>query len=231
MAILPKWYITLNTTAILDQLQIPIISDIRKQKLMTSYQKWGSYGWTPDPNEKLRRAMSKEPLSKSEADKYVRKFFSNMTPVFDSIRSCKRVKKTDLEEAIEDFYNKKYKSCAMVLFSLIDAQLIRLQKRCSKLGRYRDVGEKAIRRARKRSGVDEHEEWLLLRLDYLNLFSCLEVLFANGNDFRKEPDVINRNYLVHGMMRRKVSRTSCIQLFLLYYNMLEMLDLLYSKYL
>lgn len=212
------------------QLKHPIISDARKQKAVALYQKWGSYGWTPDPDGVLYPLFKTEPLNRLDADARARKHFRDMSPVFDAIRNRQRVKKHDLEEAIVNFDGKRYKSCAMMLFSLIDAQLIRLQKSGSNARRRREVGASAVREARKRSGVDEHDEWLIAKLEYVNLFSCLDVMFENGRDFRHQPEVINRNYLAHGMMRREVTRTSCIQLFLLYYNMLEMLDLIYFKW-
>ena len=59
------------------------------------------------------------------------------------------------------------------------------------------------------------------------LFACLEKVFEGGKDFKNQPDVINRNFLDHGMMTKKVRKKDCIQLFLLYYNMLELLDMIY----
>ena len=46
----------------------------------------------------------------------------------------------------------------------------------------------------------------------------------NGDDFVKEPDVINRNFVGHGMNRRKVRRKDCIQLFLALYNVVDMTE-------
>ena len=53
-------------------------------------------------------------------------------------------------------------------------------------------------------------------------------VFEKGNDFRKQPEVLNRNFLDHGMLTRKVTRKDCVQLFLLYYNILELLDMIYQ---
>lgn len=38
-----------------------------------------------------------------------------------------KLKKSDFDEAVVDFNNRRYKSCAMILYSLIDARTIRLQ--------------------------------------------------------------------------------------------------------
>lgn len=203
-------------------LRIPIIPDERKQRVFARYQKWGNYGWTPDPDENMYELLKTDPLDKNNADRRARKLFSNMNPVFASILQSKRCKKSDLEEAIADFNDKRYKSCSLMLFPLIDAQLIRLQRPDPNAIRRRKVGKKAVNEARKRSGVDEHKEWVVLAAYYYNVFACLETMFANGNDFNDEPEVINRNYLAHGMMKREVTRTNCVQLFLLYYNVLEL---------
>lgn len=69
------------------------------------------------------------------------------------------------------------------------------------------------------------EKRFLLLLDYENLFACLNTVFANGGDFRKQPVVINRNFVAHGMMTRRVIRKDCVQLFLLYYNLLMFLEM------
>jgi len=68
---------------------------------------------------------------------------------------------------------------------------------------------------------------LFIAMFYTNLFACLKKVFESGKDFKNQPDVINRNFLDHGMMTNKVRKKDCIQLFLLYYNMLELLDMIY----
>jgi len=56
------------------------------------------------------------------------------------------------------------------------------------------------------------------------MFACFEKFFENGNDFRKEPKLINRNFIAHGMNRRDVRKRDCIQLFLALYNLVDFLD-------
>lgn len=58
-------------------------------------------------------------------------------------------------------------------------------------------------------------------MNYVNLFACLKTVFANANDFRREPSVINRNFIDHGMTNRNVRKRDCIQLFLLLNNFVD----------
>ena len=51
-----------------------------------------------------------------------------------------------------------------------------------------------------------------------NLISYLTKLFENGNDFQLDSNVLNRNILLHGMNKKRVSKKECKQLFLAVYN-------------
>ena len=150
---------------------------------------------------------------------------------FDSVE---KVKKSDFEEAIKDFDNHCYKSCAMMLYSLIDGRLIRLQggpkaqkenpdTKKSKRKPVRYSGASAVNKINSKYNEiheDEIESWFFSNLTRENIFCALAVLYANGNDFREQPDIMNRNFVDHGMLHRKVRRMDCIQLFLAYYNFL-----------
>ena len=95
-------------------------------------------------------------------------------------------------------------------------------------GKRRNVGAKAVTMVKQRTKEDVNIEIFSINLFYVNFFSCLEKMFENGNDFKKQPDIINRNFLDHGMLTRRAIRKDCIQLFLVYCNMLELLDLIYK---
>lgn len=112
----------------------------------------------------------------------------------------------------------------MILFALMDSKLIRLQKEEDKNKRKnRPSGKQAANNIKKRLS-SEVEGTFNLVLEYINLFSCFDVVFKSGNDFKNQPKVINRNFLDHGMLTRGVKRMDCVQLFLLYYNFMKMLE-------
>ena len=122
---------------------------------------------------------------------------------------------------MNDFCDKRYKSCALILLALIDANLIRKQPRTDK-PKNRPVGLGAIKGIKGKIVCDDVWQGFYVSLDCANVLEALQIIFAKGNDFVEQPKVINRNFLDHGMLYRKVRRMDCIKLFLLYYNMLEM---------
>lgn len=219
--------IAINVGETLQNIKLPTISDERKEELRVAYKAWGSYGWTTMPKLPLS-GFSDCPVDIKEANKLALSYCTNkdMEKLFDILRDMKGVKKSDLEEAIFDFEHKQYKSCALVLFGLIDAKLIRLQKKDKNpKGKWREVGKSAanIVLDKIKSEQDLEKKFFLL-LDYENILSCLNTVFARADDFRKQPLVINRNFVDHGMMTKKVIRKDCVQIFLLYYNLLMFLD-------
>lgn len=219
--------IAINVGETLQDIKLPTISDERKEELRVAYKAWGSYGWTTMPNLPLS-VFFNCPVDIKEANKLVLSYCTNkdMENLFDTLRDMKGVKKSDLEEAIFDFRHKQYKSCTLVLFGLIDAKLIRLQKKeKDPKGKWRQVGERAANVVLDKIKEEQDlEKKFFLLLDYENILSCLNTVFAKADDFRKQPIVINRNFVDHGMMTRKVIRKDCVQIFLLYYNLLMFLD-------
>lgn len=209
-------------------LQIPSVSEERRQELLASYRAWGEYGWTLNPNESFLKLFKNPPVDKKDADKTALQGCKDTELLFQDLCEHRRAKKSDLGEAIADFKDRRYKSCALVLFALIDAQLIRFQRKKETKGNRRGVGSRAVKRAIERVGIDEQTDGLFSALYYANLFSCLGKVFEDGNDFKQQPEVINRNFLDHGMLTRPVRKKDCLQLFLLYYNVLEMLDMEYD---
>ena len=212
----------------IQRIKIPDISAEHKQEIIEAYKAWGIYGWTIDPEASIK-AFSYNPGDKKTVDNIALKRYSKekMEQIFEMIRESKRVKKLDFEEAVFDYQHKQYKSCALILFSLIDALLIRLQKKSNLDGKRRKVGLGAVNAAQKRTETDLNTELFFTHMFCTNLFVCLGKVFEGGKDFKNQPDVINRNFLGHGMMTKQVRKKDCIQLFLLYYNTLELLDMIY----
>lgn len=217
---------------ILKSIKIPELTESRKQELINSYKEWSKYGWSVNPEADFLM-MNTVPENRKIADKMALSYCKkeNLERVFSTTRKDKRAKIKDYDEAVSSFRGKKYKSCAMILFSLVDAQLIRMQKKSDLRNQHRKraVGSKAINEAKKR--LEEYlngKNWITI-FTLSNLFDCLAKMFEYGDDFKKQPMVINRNFLSHGMMTRDVTRKDCIQLFLLYYNTLHLLEIVYQK--
>ena len=210
-------------TDVLLKTEIPSLSEDEKERIKDSYQIWGKYGWTIIPNIPYSFYL-KPPIDIKDANKKALKYCRNgdMKKLFEKMRCTSKIKKSDLEDAIFCFENKKYKPCAMILFALIDSKLIRLQndEDRSKRNNMRPSGRKAAQNIKNRLVQEENKFYQILGI--LNLFGCLEIVFGLGNDFQQQPKIINRNFLDHGMLTRKVKRMECVQLFLLYYNFMIM---------
>ena len=111
------------------------------------------------------------------------------------------------------------------MFGLIDAKIIRLQRKDNGPNGRRAVGKRAANKVMQKIKNEQNlEKRFFLLLDYENILACFNTVFADAEDFRKQPVVINRNFVDHGMMTKKVIRKDCVQLFLLYYNLLMFLD-------
>lgn len=229
-----KTLITFNQRIndIFSGIKIPHISDEQKEILCKSYETWGGFGWTILPYARIN-LYNHPPETQKQANEVAMAYCKNedMLDLFEETRKLKGVKIKDFEEAIFAFQNRKYKSCAMILFSLIDAKLIRMQRK-EDIGRkkYRDSGKLAVENIKNRIEAehDINNKFFLL-LSYKNLFACLAEFFKNGDDFKKQPELANRNFIDHGMLTRNVRKRDCIQLFLLYYNFLEFFEIINSN--
>lgn len=60
----------------------------------------------------------------------------------------------------------------------------------------------------------------LFHLELINYEAFLNTLFERANGFKIEFKRMNRNFMQHGMCKRKVLRKDCIKLFLAYRNIL-----------
>lgn len=205
-------------TSTIANLKIPELTEEKKKEIENNYRQWGELGWTIIPDSPLGLfAMS--PTNRDNANKKAEQYCkkANIKTLFEEMRK-KRIKKADLEEAIFCFENRCYKACSVILFGLIDSKLIRMMPKSKNEKIYRPVGAKAAREIEENH---QENQALYELLNYVNLFACLKTVFAHANDFRREPSVINRNFVDHGMTNRNVRKRDCIQLFLLLNNFVD----------
>jgi len=198
-----------------------------REKLIEAAKKWGQYGWTSPPNS--QELIWDEPADIEEANQIALKCCCKSEVDFlISVLRDKGTDESDLEEAEFCYNNQRYKACALVLFGIIESMLIR--KQITRGDEWRKVTIGAVKVIRGRYEVDtQGEDEFLASLVYLNLFECLEVFFEKANDFKIEPPTINRNFIAHGMSRKKVTKMDCIQLFLALYNLVFFLEIYASS--
>ena len=200
-------------------LNIPSLSEEEKKRLIDSHRLWGQYGWTYIPSMPIKMFYT-EPENIKAANKKAIMYCSDseMNKLFDSLRKWK-LNHSDLDSAIFCYQNKQYKACALLLCGLIDSKLIRLQT-----DKHRPVGAGAV--AKLKESYDGSGEKMLAEAMFVyNLLAYLETLFAGGKGFKAEPDILNRNYIGHGMNHRAVRKRDCIQLFLALNNLMHFFDL------
>ena len=202
------------------------ISEKDKQELFRSHRKWGELGWTYFLCETLN-FYDTPPTDANDAYEKVKIYCSprGMELLFDDLRK-ENIRKSDLDSAIFCFQNRQYKACTLLLFGIIESKLICKMPKPHETGKHRPGGGSAVKILKRQN---KNENSLFLMLHGANLFSCLETFFANGNDFKNEPLVINRNFVAHGMNKREVRRRDCVQLFLALYNFTRFLKLYKSK--
>lgn len=218
---------------LISEIRIPSISEEHKNQLRVTHRKWGAHGWTVIPTAPLS-VFSISPTDQKDANKIALTYCTDksMDELFTQLRGTKRAKQSDLDEAIFCFYKKKHRACCLVLFALIEAKLIRAQKNEDRDNRgRRPLGCKALSNIKKRIDKENEidEKALLWLMSFETLFTCINNFFKDGNDFKQQPPIINRNFVSHGMMTRGIVRKDSVQLFLLYFNLLELLDIYYDK--
>lgn len=215
-------------------IMVPGLSEEEKQKRIDAFRQWGAYGWTMIPHASFKYFNAK-PMSKKEANRKALACFrtkKQMEEFWQAFEKKEKLKKSDFDEAVVDFNNRRYKSCAMILYSLIDARTIRLQGKPkdnpltdakNKRKRFRKSGSAASNMIKKKYDQIHEKDMHAMFFSYLareGLFYALDVFYKGGDDFKEQPDIMNRNFVDHGMLHRKVRRIDCIQLFLVYYNFL-----------
>lgn len=205
-----------------NSIKIPSLSDEQKKELQDSYKAWGKYGWTVPPYASLS-IFDKKPQSLQEANKYMRQYINtaSMKELFIELGRLDNLRKDDLQESILNFENRRYKSCSMILFALIDGKIIRYQDKETnrKVGFY---GAKKICNEIESELSNKNMFFSLLNL--INTTSALEVTFKSAENFKEQPTVVNRNFIHHGMLHGRVRRRDAAQLFLLLYNLIELFD-------
>lgn len=217
-------------SSIYDQIKLPNITEEHKEELRLSFETWGKFGWTLMPHADIT-VFNEAPSNIKDSNERIKAWCTkeDMETLFEGFLYVKGANKRDLEEAVNLYRTRQYKSCAMILFSLLDAKLIRMQRKEDRdpKNKRRSSGASAIRKIKKHVEAEQdiNKKFFLL-LSYTNLFACIETLFEDAKDFKKQPILINRNFLQHGMLTRKVKKRDCIQLFLLYYNFLEFFEII-----
>lgn len=118
------------------------------------------------------------------------------------------------------FINEHYKACALLLFSLIDSVLIHAQDETQYEGN-RKQGNSGIKKYEIIAKPTECQKLTTKVLYFIATTEALYAFFQNAPNFQNNNPVLNRHLSCHGMLQRPVNKIDCIQLILLYENMLH----------
>lgn len=203
------------------------LTEEEKEALIQNYHAWGRIGWTINPEMPFNFFHQEPPPEQLKADEMAMEFCGDneMRHLFEQLHELLDSNCDDLDEAIFCFENEKYKSCIMVLFAAVDGLAIKMQTTDDINGRKRyPVGITAGRNVVKRFQTKADDEAFVFALKCGNLLCCMEKMFEFTAGFTLETNVINRNYINHGMHHGIVSRKDCVQVFLFYYNFVSMVN-------
>lgn len=203
------------------------LTEEEKEALIQNYHAWGRIGWTINPEMPFSFFHQAPPPDQLKADEMALEFCGDneIHLLFDRLHELLGSNCDDLDEAIFCFENQKYKSCIMVLFAAVDGLAIAMQTTDDINGKKKyPVGITAGRNVVKRFQAKAHDEAFVFALKCGNLLCCMEKMFEFTAGFTLQPNVINRNYIDHGMHRGIVSKKDCVQVFLFYYNFLSMVN-------
>ena len=205
---------------VFSNINIPQLSEADKQRIISRYVLWGDYGWTS--TEFLsKELLDYKPVDISDANRTAKKLFNKqgVEQLFEQMELMGSINKADLAELKSCYYSRNYKACVLISFALIDAKLIRSQGKNAN----RRPGNTGIKRLESKINTDI-EGAFLLTLSVTNLFHCLKKMFEDSENFKKQPVIINRHFIAHGMLHRKVLQRDAIQTVLLVYNLYYLTD-------
>ena len=124
-------------------------------------------------------------------------------------------KNNAFKSVLECYKSKNYYAGVMVLATMIDGALIKIQE---KKENRRKIGNNVSKEINNKSD----ESWSLEYILYYSLIIWLEKFFENANDFSNKK--LNRNMLLHGMYEKEITELEFFQLLNVVYVMTERLD-------
>lgn len=203
-------------SSIFNDLEINKITEEEIKKYSKKYARYGKAGWTMLPSLNYRLDNLKTNDIKY-FDKYAYNLLKKEGEFEYVIKSCEIEKKnrTIFNEANKCYEEGKYRSCALLLFSLIDYKMTRFQKQRKCQNIY--IGKNAINYIRQKK-YKQINKYFFTSCSLSAIFSCLDVMYSSSNNFKERKYVINRNYLVHGYWKQKVRKVDCIKIYLLLWN-------------
>lgn len=131
------------------------------------------------------------------------------------------------KQAISNYKNDNYYSCAVSLFPIIESYH-QYMTNYSKNGFYR-IKENLSKVNKSIETVNQiYNTKIEYYMDLVNQFNDLAEnhYFCVSLDRENEPEIINRNRIMHGLFSREISQKDCLQLFCTLSNMVTIKNIL-----
>lgn len=178
---------------------------------------WADYGWALIDDLPKEETYFISVHNVKEADNLIEQFISEEI-INNLIQKIEEKTNADLyfAEAKNCFYEEKYLSCILILFSMIDGICVNAQLTSSQRRKLADKFAKKILESEELNEISISQY-----IRSVMPLKAIKVLFADGNDFISELDFPNRNFLLHGMSKRKVTKIDCIKVLSVLNNLLE----------
>ena len=205
-----------NTLA---SIKFPSYTDEQKERINLTLKIWGKYGWCVIDDAPLD-VIYDAPISFKDANDKMSVYYSEQIEkeIFEYLEL--RINSEYFKNAVELYSRGMYLSCAMALFAMTDFYCINVNSNTNKKVGFRAI--KCLHEDVKKS--DKIKDYIYLLFDAVNLISCLYVYFDDTENFTKNCEVLNRNYVMHGMHNKNVDKLECKKLFLLLYSLLKFED-------
>lgn len=189
-------------------------------ELTEIYKTYAEFGWTIPPA--MTYFAKQKATTLEEADSFMLQFCSsvNMERIFSSLRNNEKIDKNDLEEAINCYNQKYYKACSLLILSMIDGVLIKLQSQKVKSPQ-KDY--RTVKKANKQLKEKSIKNSIFVCLQSISTTDCINKIYESPEDFNNKYSFVNRDTVAHGMVTHTIGNTDCIKVFLLLYNILQLL--------
>ena len=190
-------------------------------ELTEIYKTYAKFGWTIPPA--MTCFAKQKATTLEEADSFMLQFCSseNMERIFSDLRNNEKIDTNDLEEAINCYNQKYYKACSLLILSMIDGVLIKLQSQKVKSPQ-KDY--RTVKKANKQLKEKSIKNSIFICLQSISTTDCINKIYESPEDFNNKYSFVNRDTVSHGMVTHTIEKTDGIKVFLLLYNILQLLN-------
>lgn len=199
-----------------------IIDSFDKDNFWANYrdasERWGTLGWMIFDGMP-RDVLHFTPANYVEANRIAKKYAkAELKQLRNELPGLVR-RKADAAEMFLLFDKGYYKSCAMMACSLIDNEMYNWK--------ISHLNTRRVTNTPKHLTTSNNAVNASMAAVYLvGIIAAHDYFFKSGNNFdRSVEGELNRNFLMHGMMYRKVTQVACMKLFFLLYKIVNLLPL------